>query len=53
MTRPETPVSGGSRKMFDESRPGTMEAFLENESDVKAADDELPEIQIRVYMYTI
>ena len=48
MTRPETPLSAGSRKMFEESRPGTMEAFLENETDSKQADDELPAIQIRM-----
>ena len=38
LTRPETPMTA-SRRHFEGSRPGTMEAFLGNNHEIKHVED--------------
>ena len=45
LTRPETPMTA-SRRHFEGSRPGTMEAFLGNNHEVKQVEDEIANIEI-------
>ena len=45
LTRPETPMTA-SRRHFEDSRPGTMEAFLGNNQEIKQVEDEIANIEI-------
>ena len=45
LTRPETPMTA-SRRHFEGSRPGTMEAFLGNNHEIKHVEDEIANIEI-------
>ena len=45
LTRPETPMTA-SRRHFEGSRPGTMDAFLGNNHEVKQVEDEIANIEI-------
>ena len=45
LTRPETPMTA-PRRQFEGSRPGTMEAFLGNDHEVKQIEDEIANIEI-------
>jgi len=44
--RLQRPLTAASRKQFEDSRPGTMEAFIGNDQQVRQIEEEVAEINI-------